>query len=210
VVSTSAQRSRRREQRENTRREILVAADRFLRERPYRDLSVDLLMAQTDLTRTAFYRHFDDVSQLVLRLLEELGSDLYAIAESWRSSAGHDYPTAARRALSAAVDFFAAHGPLVRAIAEAAATDDQIERGYRRFVEAFTEMTQQALDELVARGQIEPLDTAALARALNLMNEAYLLAEFGREPQGDPEIALATLETVWVRAVGPLKPVREE
>jgi TetR/AcrR family transcriptional regulator, ethionamide resistance regulator len=209
-VSSSVQRSRRREQRETTRREILAAAERFLRERPYRELSVDLLMAQTDLTRTAFYRHFEDVSELVLRLLEDVGSELYEVAERWQSSAGHEYPVAAHEALSAAVDFFIQHGPLVRAIAEAAATDDQIERGYRGFIEAFTEMTRQALDELVGRGQIEPLDTAALARALNLMNEAYLLAEFGREPQGDPQVVLATLETVWVRAVGPVKPAQEE
>jgi hypothetical protein len=45
-------------------------------------------------------------------------------------------------------------------------------------------------------------DTRALALALNLMNEAYLLHEFGREPFGDPDVALATLETVWVRAAG--------
>jgi len=34
------------------------------------------------------------------------------------------------------------------------------------------------------------------------MNEAYLLQEFGREPFGDREVALATLELVWLRVVG--------
>ena len=46
-------------------------------------------------------------------------------------------------------------------------------------------------------------DTGALARALNLMNEAYLVDEFG-PGEGDPEVALATLRTVWLGAIGPL------
>ena len=70
------QRTRQRENRENTRREILAAADRFLRERPYRELSVEVVMAQTGLTRTAFYRHFDDLPALVLRLLADVGAEL--------------------------------------------------------------------------------------------------------------------------------------
>jgi hypothetical protein len=35
------------------------------------------------------------------------------------------------------------------------------------------------------------------------MNQAYLLDAFGREPRVDPEVALATLETIWVRVAGP-------
>ncbi len=47
AVSSAPQRARSREQRENTRREILAAADSFLRESPYRELSVDVVIAQT-------------------------------------------------------------------------------------------------------------------------------------------------------------------
>jgi AcrR family transcriptional regulator len=200
-VSTSAQRTQRREQRENTRREILAAADRLLRTRPFRELSVDDVMAGTGLTRTAFYRHFDDVTELVLRLLEEVGRELYAVAERWRASAPEDFPSAAHEALTGIVAFFGRHGPLIRAVAEAASTDEPIERGYRGYIETFIEMTADGLDELVARGALEPVDTRALSRALNLMNEAYLLAEFGREDKGDEAVALATLERVWLHAI---------
>src|SRR5690349_24665523 len=98
-MSSATQRSRHREQRESTRREILAAADRFLRERPYRELSVEVVMAETGLTRTAFYRHFDDVTDLVLRLLSDLGSELFAIAERWGSGAGSSYPAPALEGL---------------------------------------------------------------------------------------------------------------
>lgn len=200
-MSTSTVRARRREQRERTRREILAAAARLLRERPYRELSVDLVMAQTGLTRTAFYRHFDDVPGLVLRLMEDVGGEAYAIAERWRAAAMEEPGTAAHESLSGIVDFFVRHGTLIRAVADAAATDEQIEQGYRAFMQLFTDLAKHGLDELVARGQLEVPDTGAMALALNLMNERFLLEQFGREPTGDRETALATLETVWVRVL---------
>jgi TetR/AcrR family transcriptional regulator, ethionamide resistance regulator len=152
-MSTSAQRARRREQRDNTRREILAATERLLRERPYRELSVEVVMAQTGLTRTAFYRHFDDVTELVLRLLEDVGRELHMVAERWLEGAPQDFAGAAREGLRGTVSFFEQHGQLVRAIAEAAATDEQVERGYRSLVEAFIEMTAQGLEQLVSRGE---------------------------------------------------------
>jgi TetR/AcrR family transcriptional regulator, ethionamide resistance regulator len=203
-MSSHAQRTRHREQRESTRGEILAAADRFLRESPYRELSVEVVMAQTNLTRTAFYRHFDDITDLVLRLLADLSSDLYAVAERWGAHSGSDDRAATREGLAGTVDFFISHGPLVRAIAEAAATDEQIERGYQAALETFIEITTEALDRLVAHGQLHAPDTRALARALNLMNAAYLLQEFGHEPAGDRKLAVATLETVWLRVLGPV------
>ena len=202
-MSYAPQRTRRREQRENTRREILAAADRLLRERPYRELSVDLLMAQTDLTRTAFYRHFDDVPDLVLRLLADVGRELYAVGERWREGLERDHVAAAREGLRGIVQFMVRNGKLVRAVAEGAATDELIERGYQQYLEAFTELIAAGLEELGARSHVDVGDTRALARALNLMNESFLLDQFGKDPQGDPEVALATLETIWLRVLAP-------
>ena len=99
-MSYSIQRSRQREQRENTRQAIMEAAATLLRERPYRELSVDLVMGQTGLTRTAFYRHFDDIPSLVLRLLADVGRELYEVGERWRAGTATDlrgWPTGAWR-----------------------------------------------------------------------------------------------------------------
>jgi AcrR family transcriptional regulator len=202
-MSATARRGRYREQRENTRRQILDAAARFLRDRPFRDLSVDALMSEVGLTRTAFYRHFDDTTDLVLRLLGEVLEKLYPVADRWRATAGTRYPEPAQEGLRAMVEVFVADGPLIRAIADAASIDDRIETAYRASLDTFVGLTAQTLDRLVAEGQIEVLDTRALARALSLMNEAFLLEEFGREPFGDPDVALATLQRIWLAAAGP-------
>jgi AcrR family transcriptional regulator len=203
-MSVTARRARQRERRENTRLAIMRAAERFLREHPFRDLSVDGLMAEVGLTRTAFYRHFEDTTDLVLRLLGELIAKLYPVAERWRATAGESYPNAAREGLAAVVDFFVAEGPLLRAIVDAAVIDDRIELAYRGVTETFVELTAQTLDRLAGEGRLESPNSRALARALNLMNESYLLAEFGREPFGHRDVALRTVEQIWLGAVGPL------
>ena len=200
-MGATARRERYREQRENTRRTILAAADSFLRERPFRELSVDVVMAETGLTRTAFYRHFDDATDLVLRLLAELADRLYPVAERWGEMAGKEYPHGAKEALAAVVDLFVQEGPLVRAISDAAVTDERIEATYRSVREGLVTLATETLDSLVAEGRLEVPSTEALARALTLLNESFLLEEFGREPFGDRDTALATLERVWLNAV---------
>jgi AcrR family transcriptional regulator len=161
-------------------------------------------MVECGLTRTAFYRHFDDITELVLKLLEDVGRELVDVATRWRQMSGQSYPEPARAALRAIVEFFQRNGPLVRAFADAASTDERIERSYRGAIEAFIAVVAAGLDALVARGQLAPIDTHAMSRALNLMNEAYLLDQFGSEPFGDPEIAFRTLEAVWLGAIGPV------
>ena len=209
-VSSSAQRLRHRDKREQTRRQILVAADRQLRDRPYRDLSVETVMADTGLTRTAFYRHFDDVPDLVLRLLEDVGRELYEIAQCWLEGSAEDFPRAAHEGMSGIVAFFQRHGPLVAAVAEGAVSDERIEAGYASFIETFITLTDRGFDGLVKRGQVDPFPTHAVSRALNLMNERFLLDQLGREPHGDPAEVLATIETVWLRSVGPVRPAISE
>jgi AcrR family transcriptional regulator len=201
-VSTARQRSQRQAQRDQTRAQILHAAEEFLREHPFRELSLDVVMSQTGLTRTAFYRHFDDVTELVLQLLGDVGGELYAVAEEWVSGAEDDFAASTHEGLANIVDFFGRHGPLVQALVDAAAMDENVEQAYGAFLHAFDELIVQGLDGMVARGELPPQDTHALARALNLMNERYLLDMFGRRPFGDPATAVSTLEFVWMGAVG--------
>jgi AcrR family transcriptional regulator len=197
-------RNRYREQRESTRRQILEIADASLRERPFRELTIDGLMAQTGLTRTAFYRHFDDTTELVLRMVGQLGEKLYPVADRWQAIAGRQYPEGAREGLAALVDFFVAEGPLLRAIVEAGVVDERIEAAYRRVRDTFVNLTARTLESLAEDGRVQIDDAEPLARALCLLNESYLLEEFGREPFGDPQVARATLARVWLGAVGPV------
>ena len=202
-MSSAKQRAERRAQREMARQQIHDAAEAFLREHPFREMSIDAVMGQTQLARTAFYRHFDDVTELVLQLLGEVGGELYAIIENWVAGARDDVAGATHTGLSQIVDFFQTHGPLVRAVADAASTDERVETAYDAYLRAFDGLIAGGLDAMIESGRLEPCDTRALARALNLMGERYMLDSFGRQPFGDPVTAIATLELIWLRIIDP-------
>jgi AcrR family transcriptional regulator len=198
-MATAIQRQRRRQAREETRAQILAAGEAFLRERSFRELSVDELMSRAGHARTVFYRHFDDLPDVAVRLLEGIGAELYEISRTWGASTGA--AEADRRALESIVDFFVRHGPLVRSIAEGASHDEAIERIYRGFIDMFVELTEQSLTERIEAGRIQPVDAREVARALTCMNERYFLESFGRGPQTDPARALDAVWTIWTRTL---------
>jgi TetR/AcrR family transcriptional regulator, ethionamide resistance regulator len=199
-----AERVRNRDQRDETRRQILDAAEELLRERPFRELTVDSVMAEVGLTRTSFYRHFDDLTDLVLRLLSEVSQELVGVVRQWAGSAGPGYPEPGRDALGSLVAFYVRHGPLMRAFVEAAAADERIERAVTELTESMTEVAAGTMERLVEAGILDVPDPRALARAMTTMNQAYLLSQFGHEPQGDPAAVLATLRAIWLRLPLPL------
>ena len=50
-------------------------------------------------------------------------------------------------------------------------------------------------------GLIVPCDAAAIARALNKLDAAVLIAEFGRKPQGNPTRVTETLFHIWTHTL---------
>jgi AcrR family transcriptional regulator len=199
-VSSAETRVRRRQARDETRRQILDAAERLLRAGSFRELSVESLMAETGHSRTVFYRHFDDLADLVLAVLQDIGTELYEVSQRWISSLG-EREAAVREGLSAIVDFFVRQGPLLRAVVEASHHDAEIERIYGGFLTLYRDLTAQALEREIAGGNIRRLDAAETARALTFMNEGYLLDSFGREPGADREQVLDALTAIWQRVL---------
>ena len=198
-MTTERQRTRRRQPPEETRRQILDAALEFLRERPFRELNVDALMARTEHTRTLFYRHFDDVAALLLALIEETGAELVELAQRWSASPTHT-PGEARRRLADFVNFHTRNAPAVRAVVEASHHDDEIERAYGQLIEGFVAITAAAIQGRVDAGELEAVDAPEVARALVRMLNGYLVDPLRTD---DPERALDALATVWTRTLFP-------
>jgi AcrR family transcriptional regulator len=201
TVSTS--RAKRRQSPEETRSQILDAAQALLRERSFRELNVEAVMTRTGHTRTVFYRHFDDISSLVLTLITEVGSELVEIGQKWADHTDRASPVQARERLGLLVGFYARNGALVRAVVEASYHDDAVEQAYTQMVEGFVAVTSQAIQARIGRGEVAPVDAPEIARALVGMLVAYLVNAFGQEPATDPERALETVWTIWTRTLFP-------
>ncbi len=174
--------------RADAHQRIVAAAERLLRERAYRELSVDQVMAEAGLSRTIFYRHFDSLAGVVGALLAEIEADLFPVLAN----------EPMEDVLRAAVDMYARHGPFLLAVQAAAFHDPTIEIAYRELIERFDAFMAGQMRAAMDEGRVAPGDPADLARAMNRFNNAYLLDTFGRGGGGDPDAALATLLAVWV------------
>jgi len=184
-----------RASREATRARIVAATRELLRTHAFAELSVDRVMREVGQGRTIFYRHFDDLPDLLRRASTEAIEQLYAAQHALVSPpADGETAAAIARALAPGVAIYREHGPLLRGVAEAAASDPELARAQRALRDRFEDLAEQALRQSMA-GEVG--DLRQTARALNLMNEAYLLHAFGREPAVTDETAIRTLTEVW-------------
>jgi TetR/AcrR family transcriptional regulator, ethionamide resistance regulator len=197
-VSTVEPRTSRRRRRtpESAEREILDAAESLLAERPFRDLSVDEVMARTTLSRPSFYVYFRDRNQLLVRLVEGIGRELFEGANIWLEEGGDVYAS-----LGAVAAVYAQHGLVLGAIADAAGHDPAAEATYRGLIEQFVDATAERITQDIEAGLIEPLDATEAARALVWMSERYLKETLGRLPQAPLATVAQTLPEIWTRAL---------
>ena len=187
---------------EQSEREILDAAEQLLRERPLSEITVGELMARTRLGRSSFYFYFDDLYDLVARLLARLEASLWEPAERWIEGSEGFPEEDIRRALEGVVSVWVTHGPVLRAIAEASLHDREVASLWMDgVIERFVDAVTNRLMEEIRRGRISQLHARETATALLLMNESYLMDTLGRAPQADAKRVAETLDRIWVRTL---------
>jgi TetR/AcrR family transcriptional regulator, ethionamide resistance regulator len=191
---------RRRRRPEEAEREILDAAEELLRGGRFSALTVDELMSRTGLSRASFYVYFRDRHHLIMRLTDRIGGELFEMSGRWLRGSG-DPIEDARAAVEGVTAVYAEHGPVLRAIAEAASHDQEVETIYHDLIERFVVATTKRIEVEIANGRIQPLNPHETSRTLVWMNERYLLETLGRIPQEPVDRVVETLWTVWVRVL---------
>jgi AcrR family transcriptional regulator len=191
-----------RQSREQSRQRIIEAATELIRRTPYGALTVDDVMREAGFGRTIFYRHFDDLADLLRRAGREAFEGLFQAEQAFRAAHIDGQPDVVQAAIEPAVEVYRQHGPLLRAIAEAAAGgDEQIAAGQQAMLERFDDLVADVLRTSPRLAGRSAEDIAEIARALNLMNVNYLLDAFGREPRVSRETAVRTLSEIWVALI---------
>jgi AcrR family transcriptional regulator len=186
-----------RQTRQESRERIVAAATELIRHTPYGALTVDDVMREAGAGRTIFYRHFDDLADLLMTAGREAFEGLFQAEQAFRSAHVDGQPNV-RAAIEAAVGVYRRHGPLLRGITEAAAAgDEQIAAGQRAMLERFDTLVEDVLRASPRMAGRPADDIAETARALNVMNVNYLLDAFGREPRVSTETAARTLAGIW-------------
>ena len=180
---------------------IVEATAELVRERSYGELNVREIMARAGLERTIFYRHFDDLGDLLMQMVGEALGELYESQVALAAGRAEPDPEAVREALAVTVGIYSRHGPLLRALSEAAAVDPVVAERQAELRRRFDTLVEEMIHRGIADGASPPPDPAESARALNRLIEAYLLDSFGREPRVEPELALDTVTDIWLAFV---------
>lgn len=200
-----------RREPEQATREILDAAEEILGERPYRELSVDLLMRRTGMTRSSFYHYFRSIEEVAVGLLQRVQAEMLEAVGPWLAAAGDQEPHARiQSAILAVARVFARHGPVMAAINEASFHHQTVERVWRQGIlgEWITAVSTQIREER-ERGVTRVQDPEEVVRALLLMNTAVFVERLGRPGEDSPEAVAATLSYIWIGALYPEALVEE-
>lgn len=179
-----------------------AAAVLLLREGAH-GLNVRAVMREAGVSRTAFYRQFDSMHDVLRALLERLLAQLEAGATDWmRVPEAVGTPDIVGRNMLQTGRHLQPHAPLLCAIADAAGSDPTLRQLWRdRVVQARIDATEAAIRRDQAAGTVRgTLDATDTARALTLMVESLALEILGRRG-GTPEEFARVTTPIWLHVL---------
>ena len=192
-----------KQERSTRRRErILDAAFSVFSQRGYRQAGVDEVGRQAETSKGGVYFHFPTKESLFLELLRTTADRLTGKVE--RSMAPYDDPLErADVALRTVLGVFAGHRTMARLfLIDAVGAGPEFQAELQRMHERFAGIIASQLDDAVASGIIEPIDTdiAGMAwfGALNEVVVRWLMSD----QQGRLEDSYPTLRALLLRSVG--------
>ncbi len=163
------------DRRADIAKRIVVATEELLAEgAPYAGLTIERIAERAGISRTAFYLHFRDKRELLMRLADEIFELLHLEAEAWWQADSGDVSAAEQleRSLTSVVAIYRDHSATMRAAVEAASYDAVIGEFWTSMLRRFLEPTREyiAAEQVAGRVPAE-LPTAGTAFALVWMVE---------------------------------------
>src|SRR4051812_12907000 len=132
---------------------VLEATEALLDEGlSYADLNIERIATRAGISRTAFYFYFRDKRELLLRLTEDVVDELYRQGDIWFSGNG-DAREDLHEALRNIAALYRENGAVLRAIVQAAATDDEVAVFWHAILDRFVAATTARIEALQAIGR---------------------------------------------------------
>ena len=182
---------------DRTRAAILNAALEFIWSQPFRDMSVNSLMATTEHSRSVFYRYFDGIHQLMETLLDMLKTDIFDSVSPWLEGVG-DPVVLTNEMIDGLIRTCYLRGPFLKAVSDAGTSDERFEKDWAQFLGAFDKAACARIEADQAQGLIPQFEPLPVSVALNGLNASSIIEAFGRRPRSKPEPVRDALARIWV------------
>jgi AcrR family transcriptional regulator len=184
-------------------RAIIDTAERLLAEVPLADISVADLARGAGISRSSFYFYFASKHDVLLALLDAAAGELQVAVEAMAANVAQDPRGQISGGIAATGRLWREHGPALRGIVAAAATDDEVRAIWSGLVGRFVDVNAAMIRAERERGAAPDTGPSPeqLATALVRLNEhAFHLAAVGDPPAlGDD--AAAVLTEIWLRSI---------
>ena len=186
-----------------TRERILEAAADVFADKGFHGAAVDDIVRASDSSKGSFYFHFPNKQGIFVALLDHLTQRLFDRVESAVAVSGNPVQRL-DQALQAALTAFAQRRRLARLLlVEAAGLGHAMDERLMAIHERFIRLIQRHLDEAVAAGQIEPLDTQLAATAwMGALNEVVIRWLYTGQPDQLQPVAAFALRALLLRSIG--------
>jgi TetR/AcrR family transcriptional regulator, ethionamide resistance regulator len=170
----------------------------------YTQLSVERIAGAADVSRSTFYVHFSDKTDLLIRLAERAMGDIFVGANEWwmgDQSGGQD---ALREVLLKLVRIWRRHGAVLRAVTEVAGYDETVADFWRRRINSYMERAAGRLEEDRRRGVLSAdLDPRATAFVTGWAVERTISEHVRTHgPPADRAFAQALARAIWLATYG--------
>ncbi|MDW3222806.1 MAG: TetR/AcrR family transcriptional regulator [Paracoccaceae bacterium] len=185
-----------------TQSAILNAATRFLENRQFRDLTVGILMQDAGYSRATFYQYFIDLHGLMETLLDRIKGQIIDGAQPWLIGQG-DTVANLQESLRALVDVGYDQGFILKAVADASASDARLERVWESFLTSFDTLVSARIAKDQAAAYTTKFDPSPVAHALNRMDAAVLISSFGQNPKANKDVVLSAILRIWISTLYP-------
>ena len=174
------------------------ALEQLLETTTYDEVRIEDVMASAGLTRTAFYRYFPDMEELLLAWLEIIRAEFEVEAYRWLD-VGVDPDSSILAATTGLAAVWSRHHFVLKAILDAATSGTRMQHAWRAQVEAFFAPVETRLADLAVHGRLPVAHPEQTARALVWMCERYLAETFTQGHEVSVETAGVVLADIFRR-----------
>jgi hypothetical protein len=130
-------------------------------------------------------------------LLHMLAENIFASANIWLEGVG-DPVALLNESFQGLTQSCYQHGPFLRAVSDAAATDARFEKSWRQFLSAFDDPGYARIQGDQAQGLITAFDARSTIFALNRVNAYTFIDAFGQRPRKQPKPIQEALSRIWI------------
>jgi TetR/AcrR family transcriptional regulator, ethionamide resistance regulator len=180
-------------------RRVLEATEQLLREgATFTELSVEKLADAVGISRSTFYVHFEDKSDLARRMTRTVLAELDTVSREWWSTADSADRERLQAALGSIIDVYRHRGAAFTMVVETAAYDTTVATEVRDLMQRIIDATREAIELGQAAGVMRPVEAAETAAVLTWMVEraGYQLVRMS-SPDIDEKVVSVLTDVIW-------------